>query len=70
MDSHKRQDASKASDEESPASADDALEEDKMLSKPPQSLSAKLKIWWHSLHIPLPYIPRVYVLLKWSFLVM
>ena len=25
--------------------------------------------WWGRLHIPLPYIPKIYTLLKWSFLI-
>ena len=30
---------------------------------------SKLEQWWDRVHIPLPYIPKVYTLLKWSFLI-
>lgn len=30
----------------------------------------RFESWWDSWSIPLPYIPRVYHLMKWSFLVL
>ncbi|GAX84673.1 hypothetical protein CEUSTIGMA_g12094.t1 [Chlamydomonas eustigma] len=30
---------------------------------------AQIAEWWNRIHIPLPYIPKLYTFLKWSFLV-
>lgn len=30
---------------------------------------AKMEAWWDRIHIPVPYIPKIYTLLKWSFLI-
>ena len=30
---------------------------------------ARMEAWWDSIHIPVPYIPKIYTLMKWSFLI-
>ena len=51
-------------------SASKALQSDEVdMSALSDGWWSKLEQWWDRVHIPLPYIPKVYTLLKWSFLI-